>query len=265
MRCLFAILVILLFPLWLIADVRSDEKAGEGANRLTPAGPAIVSGISSAEGLDRRNDSGILGLSNDFESIPNSELSLRLFVTPEDPSIQTLAVQTNGAGDAYEIAAQWIYVSDEVLNHTIDKWLTPHEFLTNTPDYSSNPLQGKAVSDCEEKANALVSLIRAKGIFPEEVRVVLGEVAFNNIKTGHAWIELLIDGRWLVLDPSWGPYWDDRVEKLINRRSNPFDYYARHTYPVVQVWAYYNDIYYQNPKSGLGNAPDSWRITAPFK
>lgn len=163
------------------------------------------------------------------------------------------------------MAAQWIYVSDEELNHAADKWLTPNEFLANTPNYPSNPLQGKAVSDCEEKANALVSLIRAKGVRPEEIRVVLGEVAFNNVKTGHAWVELLIDGQWLSLEPNLGPYWDGKAGKLIHRRSIPFDYYKNHTYPILQVWAYYNDIYYLNPEAGSGNAPASWHIAAPSK
>jgi hypothetical protein len=157
------------------------------------------------------------------------------------------------------MAVQWTYVSDQKLNRVADKWLTPHEFLTGTPDDSNNPLQGKIVSDCEEKANTLVSLMRAEGVRPEEVRVALGEVTFNDIKTGHAWVELLTHGLWLSLDPCWGPYWDDKAGKLVRREGVPFDYYSSHTYPVIQVWIYYNDIYYLDPRDSSGDASASWQ------
>lgn len=175
---------------------------------------------------------------------PNGESTFRLYVTPEDELIKSLASRISGPGDAYQIAVQWIYISDSKLNQVADKWLTPHEFLANTPNYPGNPLQGKVVSDCEEKANTLVSLIRAEGVRPEEVRVALGKVKFDYFETGHAWVELLMNGQWLILDPSWGPYRDDRAEKLVYRESVSFDYYIRHTYPVLQVWTYYNDVYY---------------------
>ena len=265
MKYLFAILVILLLATWPVAYVRSDDKTGEDADQIALVGSSIVSGITSTKEPAYRDNSEIPKFRDNFESDSSNELYFRLFVTPEDPSIETLAAQISEPRDAYQIASQWIYVSDEELNHAADKWLTPHEFLANTPNYPSNPLQGKVVSDCEEKANTLVSLIRAKGVRPEEVRVVLGEVAFNNVETGHAWVELLIDGRWLVLDPSWGPYWDGKAGKLIQRRSIPFDYYNRHTYPVLQVWTYYNDVYGLYMRDGSGNAPASWRISALTK
>ena len=141
------------------------------------------------------------------------EFLFRAYVTPEDRAIQALAEQINGVEEAYEVAVQWTYVSEQELNHTVEKWLTPREFLADTPHYSSNPLQGEEVSDCEEQANTMVSLIRAEGISPEEVRVALGEVIFNDIKTGHAWVELLIEGTWVALDPSLGPYWDDKTKR----------------------------------------------------
>ena len=111
----------------------------------------------------------------------------------------------------------------------------------------------------------MVSLVRAEGIRPEEVRVALGEVKFDDGVTGHAWVELLIDGHWLVLEPSYGPYWDEKDGKLVRRRGLPFSYYASHTYPVVQVWAYYNDVYYFSPVDNWGNTPVSWRNAAPAK
>ena len=156
-------------------------------------------------------------------------------------------------------------MSEQELNHAADKWLTPKEFLTNTPHYPSNPVKGEEVSDCEEQAHALVSLIRAEGIPPEEVRVALGEIKLGDVEMGHAWVELLSNGRWVALDPSCGPYWDDKAGKLVHRRGVPFDCYASHSYPVLQVWAYYNDIYYLDPRDGSGNAPASWRKAAPAR
>ncbi len=232
---------------------------GQDADQIVLVRHSITSGIASTQEPARRDNSAIPKLIDYFESDFNKELYFRLFVTPEDQSIKALAAHIRIPRDAYQMAVQWIYVSDEELNHIADKWLTPHEFLANTPHYPSNPLKGKEVSDCEEQANSLVSLIRAEGIRPEEVRVALGEVVFNDVEKGHAWVELLTNGKWVVLDPNWGPYWDDKDEKLVYRRGIPFDYYSSHTYPVLQVWAYYNDIYYLDPRSGAGNAPTWWR------
>jgi hypothetical protein len=192
------------------------------------------------------------------ESNAGGEFPFRSYVTPDDMTVQILAGQVNGAEEAYKMAVQWTYVSEQELNHVADKWLTPREFLANTPHYTSNPLQGMEVSDCEEQANTLVSLLRAKGIGPEVVRVALGEVKFNDVRIGHAWAELLIKGDWVALDPGLGPYWDGEAGKLVQRQGVPFDHYASNTYPVLQVWAYYSDIYFLDPVKGRGDAPASW-------
>ena len=236
-----------------------NNVAGKDTDREVPAGSSVTSGIGTTQLSPLYGSSTIPEIKDSTEINPDEEFPFRLFVTPEDQTIEALAAQISGPGDAYQMAVQWIYISEEKLNHATDKWLTPHEFLANTPNYPSNPLQGKEVSDCEEQAHALVSLIRAEGIRPEEVRVVLGEVTFNNVKMGHAWVELLMNGKWVALDPSWGPYWDDRAEKLIQRRGISFDYYASHNYPMLQVWAYYNDIYCLDLRASSGNALASWR------
>lgn len=165
--------------------------------------------------------------------------------------------------DAYNIAVRWTYVSGQELSNIANKWLTPHEFLANIPHYSTNPTEGEEVSDCEEQAHTLVSLIRGVGIRLEEVRVALGDVRFGDEATGRVWVELLANGRWVALNPSSGPYWDDKAKKLVRRQGRPFDYYASHTYPVVQVWAHYNDVYYLDPRDNSGNASASWHETVP--
>ena len=243
----------------------NNDIINQDADQEVRVGPSITSGITSVQEPAISYNSGIPKVQGYVESNPDKEFPFQLYITPEDEAIKALAVQINGTEDAYKVAVNWTYVSEQKLNQVADRWLTPHEFLVNTPHYLGNPLKGKEVSDCEEQANTLVSLSRAEGIGPEEIRVVLGEVIFNKIETGHAWVELLIDGQWVALDPSWGPYWDDKAEKLVNRRGLPFDYYNSHTYPVIQVWAYYGDIYYLDPRDSSGNAPALWRKTAPAK
>lgn len=189
----------------------------------------------------------------------------QLYVTPNDATVVVLSARTNGARDAYRTAVQWTWVSEQTLNRVPEKWLLPHEFLTNTPNYPANPVRGKVASDCEEQANTLVSLLRAEGIPPSETRVVLGKVRFGDEEGGHAWVELISNGHWLALEPTSGPHWDDEATKLVPSRGAPFNYYSSHNYPVIQVWAYYNDTYYLDPRTGAGNAPASWREVALVK
>jgi hypothetical protein len=265
MKCFFSMLMILPLALWSLASVRSsnDNITGQKTDQIPLTGQSIKSALPSMTEYDYVDSSPVQKPGDSIENNHNEEFSLRQYITPEDPAILALADYVSGSKDAYKMAVQWIYVTDEKLYQAPDIWLTPHEFLTDTPHYLSNPLQGEAVSDCEEKANTLASLIRAEGVRPEEVRVVLGEVIFSEIKTGHAWVELLINGNWLALDPCWGPYWDDKAGNLVSRQGVSFDYYASHTYPVLQVWTYYNDIYYLDPRDGSGNAPASWYARIP--
>jgi transglutaminase-like putative cysteine protease len=189
---------------------------------------------------------------------PSKQSRYQLYVTPDDSAVEALAEPIDRVKEAYREAVQWIWVSDQTLHNESEKWLMPHEFLSDTPNYPSNPLKGNAVSDCEEQANTLVSLLRAEGINPEEVRVVLGKVKFEDGVGGHAWVELWHNGEWLPLEATSGPYWDDEEGKLVTKGGTPFAYYANHDYPVIEVWAYYNDIYYLDPRTHSGNAPDSW-------
>jgi hypothetical protein len=241
-----------------------DNRAAAGVSGNTQVdnnSQPVTSGLSNIQGLENSHTSAMPENDDSSRNTPVKELTLQQYITPDEQAVKTLADSLGDLEDVYSAASRWIYVSDEKLNRTTDKWLTPREFLIDSPAYPANPLQGKTVSDCEEKANTLVSLIRAKGTRPEDVRVVLGEVSFNNVKTGHAWVELFNDENWLALDPSWGPYWNEESGKLVNRKAVPFDYYASHDYPVIQVWVYYNDIYYLDCKNNSGTFPDSWNIT----
>jgi hypothetical protein len=235
---------------------KEEEKQGEELALVVPKMTLVKRDIIDEDSLKR-----------ELEIVhpvipPDKQSRYQLYVTPSDSAVSELAAQINGARDAYQTAVQWIWVSEETLNQVAEKWLMPNEFLTNTPRYPNNPVKGEVVSDCEEQANTLVSLLRAEGIRPEEARVVLGKVEFGDEEGGHAWVELMSNGHWLALEPTTGPYWDDEAGELVSSQGAPFDYYATHTYPVIQVWAYYNDIYYFDPRNGSGNAPDSWRKVA---
>ena len=219
--------VLLLAPLPTIyAYAYGDDTAGQDTVQIALAGYSVASDLTNVQDSFRRYSIPTIKIRDYVESNAGEEFHFRLYVTPEDQAIKALAAEISGVKDAYGLAVQWISISDQKLNHVPDKWLTPHEFLTNTPHYPSNTVKGKEVSDCEEQANALVSLIRAEGIPPEEVRVALGKIKFGDRETGHAWVEFLTNGRWVALDPSYGLYWDDRVGKLVRRRSVPFDYYT---------------------------------------
>ena len=261
MKRLLPLLIILLLAPWFMACAQrcSDDITEPDAVQIALVEHSLTSGLNSAPEPSHHCSSPIPAIDDHYEKNSGEEFPFRIYVTPEDQAIKALAAQLNGVEEAYKVAVQWAYVSEQELNHVTDKWLTPHQFLTDTPHYPSNPLKGEAVGDCEEQAHTLASLIRAEGILPEEVRVALGEVRFGDEVTGHAWVELLTGGQWVVLDPGSGPYWDDKTEKLIPRRGMPFDYYAGHTYPVLQIWAYYNDVYCYDPRDGSGNTPVSWR------
>jgi len=163
--------------------------------------------------------------------------------------------------EIYEAALSWTWVSDETLNGVDEKWLTPTEFLEETPTYSSNPDYGEPVSDCEEQANTLASLLIASGEYNEStVRVAIGKVDFGNVSGGHAWVEVYQDGEWFPLDPTEGPYYDDDNSSIVSVDVSEIDYeeYLENIYPAVKVWYYYNDKYFMEVGKQNGDVPVFW-------
>lgn len=255
------ILIYFVIPILTVLSVLNILSQGlivskSGESRLAPGSLAQADTIDS-QGTYPDSEAHSIGNTN-FRGDSDEKFPFHLYVTPQNAVIKDIAATISGPEEAYQTAKQWIYVSDEKLNGIADNWLTPHEFLYNTRSYPNNPLKGISVSDCEEQANSLASLLRAIGIQPENVRVVVGEVIFNDTKMGHVWVELLVNQKWLVLDATSGPYWDDSTGTLVERNGTPFDNYASQTYPVVQTWVYYNDIYYLNSEAGSGDAPVFW-------
>lgn len=184
-------------------------------------------------------------------------------VTPDADAV-TSYLEENNLDDKYEIyeaALSWTWVSDETLNGVDEKWLTPTEFLEETPTYSSNPDYGEPVSDCEEQANTLASLLIASGEYNESiVRVAIGKVDFGNVSGGHAWVEVYENGEWFPLDPTEGPYYDDDNCSTVSVDVSEIDYdeYLESTYPAVKVWYYYNDKYFMEVGTQNGDIPASW-------
>ncbi|MDW7730823.1 MAG: transglutaminase-like domain-containing protein [Methanolobus sp.] len=185
------------------------------------------------------------------------------YVTPYDDTVQSY-LEDEGLDDKYEIyekAISWVWVSDLTLTGRQEAWLTPAEFLYDSPEYSSNPLPGVIVSDCEDQANALASMLIASGEYDESfVRVAIGEVRLGDVLGGHAWVEVYEDSQWFPLDATVGPYYDDEEEEVVVLDISETDYYyfRDEGYSVVEIWYYYNNEYFIDLGNRIGNAPDNW-------
>lgn len=213
--------------------------------------------IPDLEGLEKK-----LGVLNPVLP-PKTESPYQVYVTPFDPAVMEIAKNISGSKAAYSEALTWLWVSEETLNAESEKWLMPHEFLTETPTYPTNPVPGRVASDCEEHANTLVSLLRAEGISADHVRVALGKVNFQGSIGGHAWVEIYDNGQWIALEPSSGDYWDDETGTLHKSNGLPYDYFRTHFYPFREIWFYYNDTYFYDLKKSKGNAPSWWTPDIP--
>ncbi|SFM78645.1 transglutaminase-like domain-containing protein [Methanolobus profundi] len=191
-------------------------------------------------------------------------LRVQEYVTPYADAVQDYLKEEdlNDTDEIYETAISWIWVSDTTLNDQPDGWLTPAEFLQDTPDFDSNPVPGEIVSDCTEQANTLASLLIGSGEYDEDtLRVVMGQVTSSNVNGGHAWVEVYEDGEWFPVDATVGPRYDDDLGEVVypdNYEDIGFDHFRDENYSVVYLWYYYNNEYSLDVSSGTGNAPDNW-------
>ncbi|AFV23564.1 hypothetical protein Mpsy_1356 [Methanolobus psychrophilus R15] len=186
------------------------------------------------------------------------------YVTPYDDAV-TYYLEEEGLDDKYriyQVAVSWVWVSDMTLTGKQETWLYPSQFLYDTSSYSTNPVPGTIVSDCEDQANALASLLIASDEYDEStVRVAIGEVSLSGISGGHAWVEVYEEGEWFPLDATFGPYYDDDAGCVVDTDTANMDFYYfkdRH-YSVTRLWYYYNNEYFIDVSSGTGNAPDNWK------
>lgn len=186
------------------------------------------------------------------------------YVTPND-LIVTSYLENNdivSMFEAYNEAVKWIWVSDSVLHNTLEEWLLPRDFISQTPLDPDNPVPGSMVSDCESQAYTLVSMIEALGYPKEDIRVVIGLVDFGGEIGGHAWVQLYQDGKWFELEVTTGSYWDEEENKIELSDGIDFDYFKTKPYPVEEYWAFFNDIYFYNPNTGKKslNLPNYWLV-----
>ncbi len=182
----------------------------------------------------------------------------QLYVTPESEAVVSLAAELGSdVQTIYDESLSWVWVSEEYLNGQAEYWFYPQDFLTDTPEMSTNPSPGNIASDCSEQANTLVSLLIASGQSPENVRVVLGLVDFGGSIGGHAWAEIYEDGKWFALEATAGAYYDEDTDTLTEASEIPYTYFRYHSFPVEQVWYYYNNEYFKET-GGESNAPEHW-------
>ncbi|MFA6888550.1 MAG: hypothetical protein WC254_03565 [Candidatus Woesearchaeota archaeon] len=186
-------------------------------------------------------------------------IEYQLYVTPDDPAVQELVQLYNSTQEIYDESLSWIWVSEEYLNGVGEEWYTPNQFLTVTPTMETNPLPGTPASDCSEQANTLVSLLIAYGYSPETVRVVIGEVNFDEVIGRHAWVEIYENFQWIPLDPTFGTYYDEETGITTEGFSIPYTYFEYHQYPIENYITMYNNIYYYDVESEEGNAPLHWK------
>lgn len=108
-----------------------------------------------------------------------------MLVSSNDPAIKELARSMGGPDEIYR------FVRDEIkYSEDFDEKRMATEVLDSK--------QG----DCLGKANLLTGLLLAYGYSSEEVTVSMGYVTRNDGLRHHAWVELDINGKWIVLDPS---------------------------------------------------------------
>jgi hypothetical protein len=152
---------------------------------------------------------------------------LQQYVTPKEEAIILLA-EGKSPEELYTLALNWLWISDMTLFEEPEKWLYPVSFLAESKGLEGNPTSFEA-SDCSEQANTLVSLLRASGISSKKVRVGIGEIEFEEGHSGgHAWVEIMIDKSWVVLDPTVGRFYEKGVEE---REVLPYDYWQHHPFP----------------------------------
>jgi hypothetical protein len=205
-----------------------------------------------------KSNRGLLKSKDDFKQISQYQK----YVTPDNQILQNY-ISTNQittANKAYNTAKQWIWVSDQTLHGTTEKWLLPQEFIQDSPIDPDNPVQGNMASDCESQAYTLVSILEALGTAKTNVRVIVGYVNFSGSFGGHAWVQVYENNDWFELEATSGPYWDDDDNKLVNSIGFSYNYFKTHPYPVEEYWAYFNDRFYYNPTNGQKSIdlPNHW-------
>ncbi|MBS4217442.1 transglutaminase domain-containing protein [Bacillus sp. FJAT-49711] len=119
-------------------------------------------------------------------------------IQSEAPEIVALAheITKNAKGDRQIAKAIYDYVAKNI-SYDVEKY-NNSEF-----EWDDNAL--KTLSNkkgvCQDYVYLTVALLRASNI---EARFVSGDAGTGASKENHAWIEAYVDGKWLIMDPTWG-------------------------------------------------------------
>jgi transglutaminase-like putative cysteine protease len=132
------------------------------------------------------------------------ELSLQPAIfAPVTPEIKTLASEIVASlGDDptdYQIAKamfSWVIanirydITTMFSSESVTRWKQRADIVIDT-----------RLAVCDGYSNLLVALLHAENI---PARKVLGYVGRRNINAFHAWVDTYIEGRWIVMDPTFG-------------------------------------------------------------
>ncbi len=153
-----------------------------------------------------------------------------------------------GGGFNFPNARNYINPSDQTIVHLAQELETPekifdfvrhyvkYENITSEENLYDYIVLDSKESNCAGQSNLLCSILRAYGFPPQECRIVYGRIVKNKVEGNHAWVELVLKGNWIVLDPTpFTPY--RKFGGWLKR-----DFYRK--YQVVPVFEY-NDAYAQ--------------------
>src|SRR5574344_334506 len=103
-----------------------------------------------------------------------------------------LAAMKEAIGTATSTRAK----AEALFNYTRDKW----EWVdyTNTVKGSVKVIQDKA-GNCCDLSHGLIAMTRAAGI---PARYMHGQCQFSKSVIGHVFVEIFVDGKWYICDPS---------------------------------------------------------------
>lgn len=119
-------------------------------------------------------------------------------IESEDPTIIALAHElvNDTMSDRENAKAIYDYTATSISYNT-----GKYYFIGNTWDDSAlNTLKFKN-GICLDYAYLATALLRAAGM---EARVIYGTAGYGDEHGGHAWVEVIVDGQWLTMDPTWG-------------------------------------------------------------
>ncbi len=152
-------------------------------------------------------------------------------IQSDHPEINSLAKELTGGktGEREKAKAIYDYVAKNIT-YDVDK-LNSESFEF---DDSALKTLKEETGVCEDYSYLTIALLRASGM---EARMVTGRASFSFAR--HAWVETKVDGKWLVMDPTWGAGYlqDDKFVKKYTDKyfdQNPEEFDKDHSREAIQ-------------------------------